>query len=39
MPRETTTEIEIEEDVTFSPSRKSAKKKKLLKKNFPMSLC
>jgi hypothetical protein len=39
MPRETTAEIEIEEDVTFSPSRKSAKKKKLLKKNFPMSLC
>jgi|LakMenEpi03Aug12_release.lakeMendotaPanAssembly.Ray.scaffolds.fasta_scaffold212342_2 hypothetical protein len=39
MPEETRTEIKIEEDVTFSPSRKSAKGNKLLKKKSPISLC
>lgn len=35
MPRETTTEIESEEDLTFSPNRNSAKTQMLLKKNSP----
>jgi hypothetical protein len=38
MSGETTTKIEIEEDVTFSPSRKSAKGKTLSKKNSPNKL-